>query len=336
MVMTPRLHTRLVLALLVLAAYVLWVEAPAEARRSKHSRAFDRAPDSRLAPRYLSKRTRKRFSFGAKQDVRVDVRANNRRLEQLAKRHPDTIKLTRLGVYGGEPIYRVDVAAKTAQLRKGRKGRKGKRGRAPLKVLLASGVHGNEPTGVHTTMKLLDDLLRKPSLRSRYAVTIVPMVNPSGLAAMNRKNDREADLNRRFAKGKFSPETAAVARSLRGERYDLFVDLHGAARNGFFLIRRDDDRKLSGRILAAMPSASLLSAKKGERAVGPYGLHSLGGAQTNTGGTFKGFMDASKARHSYTLEYPRRLSPRKQSAGLMKLLRSTLDNVYRHGAQASR
>lgn len=324
------LRPRLLWLLLVAAALV---SVPAEARRGKRSarllrptQGLHRTPDSCPPQRYLSKRTRERLHHGAKQDVRVDVRANNQRLEQLAKRHPETIKLTRLGSYAGEPIYRVDVAASgTKHAKRGDRA-------APLKVLVASGVHGNEPTGVHTSMKLLDDLLRKPSLRRRFAVTLVPMVNPSGLAALTRKNDRGVDLNRRFARGKFSAETSAIARSLRGERYDLFVDLHGAGSSkGFFLIRRDDDGKLSQRILSAMPSANLLAAKPGERAVGPYQLHTLGGAQTSTAGTFKGFMGRSLARYSYTLEYPRTLSPRQQRAGLMRLLRSTLNNVHRHG-----
>lgn len=321
----------IIVALLALAAPT--VEArPAKSRVAVARRAarlsatprhaYERAPDQQL--RHRSRSLRKRYPFGDKQDIRVDVAATNRKLEALAAAHPDKLSLTKLTTVAGEPMYRIDVKAAPS---KGR-GRRG--ARKPLEVLLSSGVHGNEPTGVQTTLAFLDKLVTNDRLRERFAVTIVPMVNPTGLTALTRESKTGKDLNRSMQGHKFTRETRAVARSLKNERYDLFVDLHGAHRTGFFLIRDKDDGKLSSRILSAMPSATLLSAAPGQRDVGPYSLHGLGGATSNNPGTFKGFM-SSRAAHSYTLEYPRRLPPQRQLSGMLRLLGSTLNNVARHG-----
>jgi hypothetical protein len=77
-----------------------------------------------------------------------------------------------------------------------------------------------------------------------------------------------------------------------------------------------------------MKSGALLDARP---RVGPYSMHALGGAFTTTGGTFKGWMQKSGVPYSYTLEAPRGLAPERQVSGMLKLLRSTLNNVARHG-----
>jgi hypothetical protein len=80
-----------------------------------------------------------------------------------------------------------------------------------------------------------------------------------------------------------------------------------------------------------MESGALLDGTRVKPKVGPYNLHALGGAFSTTGGTFKGWMQQQGVPYSYTLEAPRKLAPERQVAGMFKLLRSTLDNVARHG-----
>lgn len=330
----PRPHRRprrasLVLWLVGLA--LLWPAAgdarpsPPPARLTPALHGYDRG----LGHRHLHRPTRterRRFDYGRKQDVRVDVAATNRELEQLARAHGDRMRLTRIGAVGGQPIYRVDLASSA------RNGGK-KRGRRSMRVLVTGGVHGNEPTGTRTAMSLIRRALGDKGMQARYDLTVVPMLNPAGLAALTRENHLGQDLNRTCRPGKWAVESRALRDSVKGERYDLAVDLHGSWRKGHFLLRGTDDGKVSRRILSAMSTQGLLDVPRDATSneVGPYKVHCLGGASSNTGGTFKGLMAGLGTPYSYTLEYPRTLSPAKQERQMMRLLRSTLDNVYRYG-----
>lgn len=267
----------------------------------------------------FSQSEKRRYHFTKEQDIKIQVTRVNSQLEQLAKQYPDRIKLKKLTQYQGHPIYRVDVAAIKNQRQK----------KAPTKVLLTSGVHGNEPTGVKTTISFLNRLAKSKTLRSRFEVSFIPMINPTGLNQLERYNDRGIDLNRSFKLGEYTKETKAVVRSLKGQRFDLAVDLHGAGSSkGFFLIGAKDDGDMSTRILSAMPSVSLLAQSPSKKSV--YQLKSLGAATTLTKGTLKGFL-LNKAKYSYTLEYPRTIAPKKQAKGMMRILRSALNNVRANG-----
>ena len=50
----------------------------------------------------------------------------------------------------------------------------------PLKVLLASGVHGTESAGVEALLRFAADLARDPSLHSAATIDILPVANPWG------------------------------------------------------------------------------------------------------------------------------------------------------------
>lgn len=266
-------------------------------------------------------------------DLPVDVHATTEAIEALAEAHPDKVRLTQLAATASGPLYRVDVlpleASGRSARRKGQKGRRPRKPPAPLKVLLSAGVHGNEPTSVGVVMAWLRRLVGSRRLRRRFAITALPMVNPTGLAALTRENAAGIDLNRSFRLGRYTRETLAIVHAVRRERWDLFIDLHGAYRDGFFLIRARNDGPLSGRILSVMPKSALLSP--GRPKLGPYALHTHGGATSNNPGTFKGFM-AQRVRYAYTLEYSRRLPSDRQRAGLLRLLDSTLHQVYRHAS----
>lgn len=261
---------------------------------------------------------RKRLRWGGKRDVRITGRDVTRALGKLGKKAG--VKVSIIGKTAGNfPLYRVDIKGAS---------RGGKR---PLKVLISAGVHGNEVGGVATAIKLVQRAARGQGLRRRFDITVLPMVNASG----QRENTNGKDLNRSFQNGKWTAESAAIRNSLRGQHFDLFVDLHGAKRHGFFLIRGNDDGNISRRILSAMETGALLDAAPGTRASGPYKLHALGAAMTTTPGTFKGYM-SKRVPYSYTLEYDRTLPPARQLQGNLKLLRSTLNNVARHGRFGAR
>ena len=62
-----------------------------------------------------------------------------------------------------------------------------------------------------------------------------------------------------------------------------------------------------------------------------YAMHTLGGATSSNHGTFKDYMRERGATYSYTLEYPRLADPARQQQGIIKLLRSSMENVRVHG-----
>lgn len=285
--------------------------------------------------------TRRRLEwFRETQDKPLAVSRIETEFKALAARHPDRMKLSVIGGVNTRtgrttlthPLYRIDLksAAKTErQQPQAQLGRK-------LKVLVASGVHGNEPVGVETALLLTERALRKSGLLQRFDITILPMVNPTGLASFTRNNHEDHNINREFMKGSTTPESRALMRALHKETFDLFIDLHGSWHEGFFLIRGSNDGDMSQRILSAMESHALLDGDRSPHGaitnqVGPYQLHALGGATSENEGTFKDYMKRRGVPYSYTFEAPRRLAPKKQVQGLFKLLRSALDNVYRHG-----
>jgi hypothetical protein len=240
-------------------------------------------------------------------DVPVDVPATEARIGRLTAQYGSAISVRKIGNVGGFDLQRIDLPSA---------------GPARTHVLITAGVHGNEPTGVATALDFVDRAMRDPSLRRGVAITVIPMVNPTGLAAYTRVNRDGADVNRSFAEGRWTPESRIVTSAIDGERFDAAIDLHGAQEDGFFLIRGADDGEVSSRILSALPRSELMG-EAGET-IGPYTLSMPGGATSDNPGTLKGWMTAHGTRFSYTMEYPRTLPPPKQLEEMGKLLRAAV------------
>ncbi|MCA9672013.1 MAG: succinylglutamate desuccinylase/aspartoacylase family protein [Myxococcales bacterium] len=297
---------RALIAALLLPLLLLGGGTP-DALAAPHARA--------LTPwRYARRAERRRHRFGKKRDPRVNVAAVNRRLERLAAKHPDLIKLTALTHIDGDPIYRVDISGDKQAKR----------------MLVTAGVHGNETTGVVTAMDLIERAVRDGGLRGRAQLTVIPLINPSGVRLGQRYSRNRKDVNRTFRPGQWMAESKAVAASIAGERYALAIDLHGAAKKGFFLIRGKEDRGMSSRILSAMSTGLLLGGRRFSADQGEYRLDAPGAATSNNPGTLKGFFVEQNADYAYTLEYSRHLGVSQQRRGLMRLLRSAIDNVAAH------
>jgi len=302
--------------LLRLLFLLLLLLVPAGEGALARSHGWDRDVGQR-ASRRLTRSERRRFTFGAVRDVQLDAAQVERRIESLRGRDGVRVNVIGRGDHGN-PIYRVDIPARSG----------GQRSR-PVRVVVSSWIHGDETVGPVAALGLVDHALKNARFRQRFDLSVLVKIDPFG----TRNNPDGVNLNRAFVAGRWTAETLAIRRSLAPERgqIDLFVDLHGAGRAGFFLIRGQDDGNLSRRILGAMPTATLLDATGAQPWVGPYKLHSLGAATSNNPGTFKGWMIEQGAPYSYTLEAPRTLAPARQTAGMLRLLRSTLENTARHG-----
>jgi hypothetical protein len=250
-----------------------------------------------------------------------NYRAITRRVRGASRAHPGSLRVSRAGSAQGLSILRVDLMARNPAP-----------GRRP-RVLVVGGMHaGNETVGAEAATRFIEAAAGDAGLRDAFDITVVPLANPTALVLGTRENAAGDDVNRSFADGKWTAESRAIRAIAEEGDFDLVIDLHGAGsrgRNGFFLIRGDGDRAMSSRILSAMESGALMDPKGG--AIGPYRFDHLGGARSTNPGTLTGYFAARGTPHSYTLEAPLRLHRERQVRGMMKLLRSALFNVRRHG-----
>ena len=108
-------------------------------------------------------------------------------------------------------------------------------GPRPLKVLLVSGVHGTETSGVEALLSLASDLARDPSAWPSAAIDIVPVANPWGWVYGYRYNGDGEDMNRDFASRR-TREAAAIRDLVSANGpYDLVMDLHESKKYGYFV-----------------------------------------------------------------------------------------------------
>jgi hypothetical protein len=111
-------------------------------------------------------------------------------------------------------------------------------GSTPGIVIVASNVHGDEPSGTDASMKLLYELAARTDCanreRLRRLVTfILPLQNPDGRENGTRENGYGFDLNRDWF-ARTQPETDAKVALLRQYPPLFFVDAHEQAGTAYF------------------------------------------------------------------------------------------------------
>lgn len=91
------------------------------------------------------------------------------------------------------------------------------------RLYLSAGIHGDEPAGSQALL----DLLKEDFLPRTAEWTLLPLLNPEGMARKHRGNGADVDLNRDF-KDPQTPEVKALTAWLQehGGRYDLCLNLH--------------------------------------------------------------------------------------------------------------
>lgn len=90
-------------------------------------------------------------------------------------------------------------------------------------LLIAAGIHGEEPAAV---LGLIDWLNRHAAQwTDRLALTVFPCLNPWGFERGIRYDPKGNDLNRQFDRPTH-PAVAAFCREVAGMRFDLFMDMH--------------------------------------------------------------------------------------------------------------
>jgi len=109
-------------------------------------------------------------------------------------------------------------------------------------TMIIGGMHGDEPSGYVSTLKLAQYIKKNPtSIKNR--VIIIPCMNPDGLIKGRRTNGRKVDLNRNFPTKTWSPEyvkfynnpgklpasepeTVLIANAIEDYKPDLIIQMH--------------------------------------------------------------------------------------------------------------
>jgi protein MpaA len=116
---------------------------------------------------------------------------------------------------------------------------------ASFQLLLVGGVHGDEPASVEALLELARRLRAHeggPSAYRGLAITIIPVLNPDGVAAGRKNAASDVDLNRNFPARNFTtahapgydpgptplsePETALLGRLIEQDQIDAVVAVH--------------------------------------------------------------------------------------------------------------
>lgn len=98
------------------------------------------------------------------------------------------------------------------------------------KLFIICRQHGNEPASTEAMLSLIEQLVLKTDdvtkdVLSKVAFYIVPMVNPDGADAFQRRNAHGADLNRDWL-NLWEPETRAVRAAINAVLPDVIIDEH--------------------------------------------------------------------------------------------------------------
>jgi protein MpaA len=109
-------------------------------------------------------------------------------------------------------------------------------------TLIIGGMHGDEPAGFISALKLAQFLKRNPSTMHNRVI-IVPCINPDGLSKGTRVNARGVDINRNFPGSTWSsdfiksynnpgshpasePETAALMKLIEKYKPNMIIQMH--------------------------------------------------------------------------------------------------------------
>lgn len=254
----------------------------------------------------------------------LNVDRTNKYIKELPTRFKHDVDVVLIGHAEGEPIYRINLRSKNPN--------------AP-NILITAGVHGDEPFGVSTSLEILEKSVFDSKIRSKYNITIIPMLNPAGLRIGTRRTLGQIDVNRTFKPGHETTVTKIVRDNLEREEFERGFDLHGAnKKDSFFVIKADEDEQnLALRTLEEIKDIPLLRSPNG---VYPYNvpmttdpqktayvLTGPGLSSSNNAGTVKSFFKSDlNIPNAYTLEYPGQISTFERQEGFVNLVLAFIRN----------
>lgn len=118
----------------------------------------------------------------------------------------------------------------------------GEPGPGKVEVMLAAGIHGDEPAGVEAVARFVERSVGDSELLSRFHFVVFPCNNPTGWERDTRENWKGIDLNRQFLARKPEPEVVLIMRALEGRCFRLVFEMHEDVDSpGFYLYEIAED-----------------------------------------------------------------------------------------------
>jgi len=102
------------------------------------------------------------------------------------------------------------------------------------RVLVLSGVHGNEQAGILSVVPLLEQLYAERASLANVAVRVLTPVNAVGAAEVSRFNGEGYDINRDFRRF-YTAEARLVRDALESFRPDIVLSLHEGPQDASFV-----------------------------------------------------------------------------------------------------
>ena len=113
------------------------------------------------------------------------------------------------------------------------------------RALISAGIHGDEPGGVETVVKFLQENRHSPYM-DEWEITLLPCINPYGYEFGIRENHQGKDLNRLF-KVENPPLEVVFAQSIMETGFELSIELHEDNESkGYYLYQKGVDKKHEG------------------------------------------------------------------------------------------
>ena len=115
----------------------------------------------------------------------------------------------------------------------------------PRRALISAGIHGDEPGGVETIVKFLQES-RYLNYLDEWEITLLPCINPFGYEFGTRENHQGKDLNRLF-KADLPPLEVIFAQSIINKGFEISIELHeDNESNGYYLYQKCIEKKHEG------------------------------------------------------------------------------------------
>ena len=134
--------------------------------------------------------------------------------------------------------------------------------RARRRLLVLSGVHGNEQAGIVCVPEILERLWAEREALASVAVRIVTPVNPVGAAELSRFNAEGYDVNRDFVLF-LTPEARVARDAYESFRPDFAISLHEGLQDAAFMFANQHVKAdLATRLLAALERGGTTLAER--------------------------------------------------------------------------
>ena len=115
----------------------------------------------------------------------------------------------------------------------------------PRRALISAGIHGDEPGGVETILKFLQER-RYLDYIDEWEITLLPCINPFGYEFGIRENHQGKDLNRLF-KTDLPPLEVIFAQSIINKGFEISIELHeDYDSSGYYLYQIGTEKKHEG------------------------------------------------------------------------------------------